>query len=414
MKIRYLFIILLLILLFLVFCSGVKDEPVGKNAAGEKTVQKKDFSPVTNRVKIKESIIYNGFLLASSPGDNRFYVEAPSTAEDNTIPLSVINKENGTVEKKVLLNKADFLSEVDVDNPAQEYYPPSYIGHPDNCYYIVGRFSTIVTFDRDFKPLYAGKFQKSRYFISFFKRDGNLQFAAGERKETPEGRQMSISLYRLFKYKKIKKQRTIFETPVPGDFSSFYPEGIYEKTMPAFNILPALFGFVKNGKLYYSTGAENKIGIYHLDTGKTTVFELAYLKGREYTKDQVEKVKMYRIPPALKKSKYYGGPPFPGKIFHLGLIDAGEDKIGLIGDLDIEKMVLRLDILNAATFDYIDSIGLPCGISFLQGLERGPALFPIFVDYDKKIYIRGDWEGEKPDFIVKFSRFAQEFAQEVR
>jgi hypothetical protein len=68
-------------------------------------------------------------------------------------------------------------------------------------------------------------------------------------------------------------------------------------------------------------------------------------------------------------------------------------------------MVFRLDIFNAATLDYIESILLPCGTSFLQSLERGPALFPIFIDYDKKTYIWGDWEGEKPDFLVKYSRF---------
>lgn len=408
MKIKYLLIILVLILLFLVSCSGVKDEPVSSDAAGEKTVKKKDFNPVITRVKIKESTIYNGFLLASSPEDNRFYVEAPSTANDKTFLLSVINKENGKIEKNVRLNKADFVSEADVDNNSPVYYPPSYIRCLDNYYYAAGRLSKMVTLDRDFNPLYTSEFQRPRYFISIFKRDGNVKFAAGERKETPGGMQMSISLYRLFKYKKIKKDRTIFETLVPGNFASFYPEGVYEKTMPAFKILPALFGFVKNGKLYYSTGAENKIGIYHLDTGKTTVVELAHLKGRIYTKDEVEKVKMYKVPPGLKKSKYFGGPPFAGKIFHLGLIDAGEDKIGIIGDLDIEKMVFRLDILNAATLDYIDSPGFPCGKSFLQGLERRPALFPVFVDYDKKIYIWGDWQGEKPDFIVKFSRFAME------
>jgi hypothetical protein len=405
MKIKYLLIILILILLFLVFCSGGNDKPVSQDSAKEKTVKKKDFNPVMNKVKIKESTIYNGFLLSSSPEDNRFYVETPSTVKDKTFLLSVINKENGRIEKKVQLNKADFLSEADVDNNSPVYYPPSYIRYLDNRYYIAGRLSKLVTLDRNFNPLYASMFQRSRYFISIFKRDGYENFAAGERKETPGGMQMSISLYRLFKYKKIRKERTIFETVVPGNFASFYPEGVYEKTMPAFKILPALFGFVKNGKFYYSTGAENKIGIYHLDTGKTTIVELAHLKGRIYTKDEVKKVKMYKLPPGLKKSKYYGGPPFAGKIFHLGLIDAGKDKIGIIGDLDIEKMVFRLDIINAVTLDYIDSPGFPCGKSFLQGLERRPALFPIFVDYDKKLYIWGDWQGEKPDFIVKFSRF---------
>ena len=86
----------------------------------------------------------------------------------------------------------------------------------------------------------------------------------------------------------------------------------------------------------------------------------------------------------------------------------GENKIGIAGDLDLEKTNFRLDIFNADSREYLKSIWLPIGHGFLRRLifnTRG--LFLTRIDVDKGIYVWMDVEGEVENiqFTVKLARF---------
>ena len=97
---------------------------------------------------------------------------------------------------------------------------------------------------------------------------------------------------------------------------------------------------------------------------------------------------------------------YPRPLYHFGILDIGKNKIGIIGDLDIENSKFRLDVLIANTGKYLESINLPFGDGFTQNISTSARGFHhIFVNIDRGYYLWNNVEGEDFDDYAKIMYF---------
>ncbi|MEA2005203.1 MAG: hypothetical protein U9O50_02950 [Acidobacteriota bacterium] len=84
----------------------------------------------------------------------------------------------------------------------------------------------------------------------------------------------------------------------------------------------------------------------------------------------------------------------------------GENKLGIAGNIDLERLAFRLDIIKIDSKEYVESIWLPIGYDFLRTLEENyTGLFQNEINIDKGIFVYTDHEEENDEFFVKLLRF---------
>jgi hypothetical protein len=287
------------------------------------------------------------------------------------------------------------------------FYSPNHIEYIDGRYYVIDQHDKFVVYDRDFHFLYASMYHQSRYFIDFFKWDNRVMFVIGTWVPTMKFYGCEIKLFELPEGKKpvyIDTLNRIELNRIPNrSKSSRYS---YKMT-----IAQSMYGFEKDGKIYYNAPSENVFMVYDLKTRKTMKIELSYLKPKKFTDDQASKF-AYRFGEGFEeyfKTKLgfemvYQACPDPQ--YYFGLYDIGKDKIGIVGDLDVDlKMKYRLDIIDCKTYQYIESIWFPIGSEFYHSItEQNHGGSINFIDPDKGLFIWGDREGEDRDYITRISR----------
>ena len=138
-----------------------------------------------------------------------------------------------------------------------------------------------------------------------------------------------------------------------------------------------------------------------------------FLKGKRLSNKDAEKI-IYDIFKSGDeyeeiKRKYnttYKFISYPGMIYYFGFFDVGENKLGIAGDIDLERLAFRLDIIKIDSKEYVESIWLPIGHDFLRTLDENyTGLFQNEINIDKGIFVYTDIEEENEEFFVKLLRF---------
>lgn len=357
--------------------------------------------PGLNVIKMIE-----GFPIGISIEKGELYVRAEIRPGGKYL-IHIVSLDDFSINRDIELTAGDFQSPV-------EYFSPSHIQWLDNRYYIIDQFEKIVVYDRNFKHLYSSMYNHLRYFVDLFTHEDEIHFVIGSKTYPPRGSGSPGVSYSVDWYVLPGNKKPVHEKNISGKgriLSAFSLKKTGNNDYYVGYFWPVLSGFEKNGVIYYAAGKRACIYSYDLKTGKRETIGLAFLKPKTYTDGQARKIGYYNTDGWEKKYKKKSGGnvvyrAYPGEIHHFGIYDAGNNKIGIAGGINLEKMIYRLDIIDSARWRYVKSIWLPMGYSFqksMTGNFRG--LVKAFIDVDRGLYVYSDIVGEDFDYMVNISRF---------
>ena len=384
-------IIMILFLFFIISCSK---KPENVIRIGDVIIKEREL-------EIKKTKIFEGNLNGVDFERNQFFVNL-FTKSNVEHRLGIVDIDKEEIIKTVSLRKGSFQSPTDI-------FRPSLIQRVDDKYIIVDNFDKIMLFNNDFKLLYSSMFNHLRYFIDFYEIKDQLFFVIGKWNFIRKGRRYKIELYKFIPEKRIefiKKLHTGYHKSLWYKTESTYKS---KRTWYEGAIWPSSSGFEKEGKIYYSRGEENKCYVYDLFNNRTDVFELTYLKSKKFSVEDNKKLGYYKTTGWQEKSTKTGIKlkyvTYPDDIYYFGIYDVGENKIGVVGDLDLDKMKFRLDIINMDSFKYIESIWLPIDWGFKRNICCGArGILQSYINIDKGIhlYTGADEDGEMITKLTKF------------
>jgi hypothetical protein len=404
---------ILLILVAMVGCF--KADKLDKGVIeGKIIVNKIDVGTIKEHdIEILDTIKVSRMLLGGDLQRNAIYVEE-SNRDKNTSDIKLIDIDTGNVKKEWTLQGGS------VDSPTH-VYSISHVQKSGDCFYVVDQIHKFLCFDDAFKRLYTTRFTANpnagmRSFIDFFqysdanrtKKDG-LYWTRSALTAFKTYFRWSIGIYRL----EDDKTPTLMDTIYTVNYKSHLyhlnrkdKERVYSGTL-----WPNPYGFFKDGKIYYTSPTENRIYCYELDNKTTSALALSHLEPRLFTAEEAErfgyfKTNGYKFVGPKKKKRVYV--PYSGPLYHHGMYDIGNGKIGLVGRLDLETMKYRLDVIDLNSLKYLHSIWFPVSYGFKSLHTRsGRGEIKTLFDVDKGVYVWQDIEkeGEELTTMVKITKF---------
>jgi hypothetical protein len=351
-------------------------------------------------IEIIKTKTFEGLLLGGDFDRNEIFIQL-TLYPDSNHSIGIIDIETENQKKTFSLRKGGVQSPTDLNNP-------TYMQFLDNRYYLVDWFDKILVFDYELTYLYTNMFHISRYFIDFYKKNGELFFVIGNRSAGPEMNTCSIEIFKMIERKKQEFKRRIGEN---YHKSLYYKWESDEKRLHKGVLWSSDWGFEKEGKIYFAHGGERQYFVYDLNNESLAAINLDYLQGKKYSDNEARIVGYYKsngweekFYKDFKQKVLYRA--LPDKIYYFGFYDVGENKIGIAGDLDLERMKFRLDVFNANSREYLGSIWLPIGHGFFRHLHSDDRdFFRERINVDRGIYIWLDLEGEDLEFTTKLTRF---------
>jgi hypothetical protein len=358
-----------------------------------------DVKLIEKEIDIMNTFSVPEFIIGRDFNRNEIYVKNNFKSRER-IFIQMIDIETGILKKEFTVKRGDFQSPTD-------FYSPSYMEFLDGKYYVVDQMEKIVVFDENFNHLYSNMFHKFRYFVNFFQSYDRIFLAIGTRLPEISLIRSQIELYGIENNRKPGFKKSLYEVDIkikPGSDSKkrHHFSGV---------LWASTDGFVKNGNFFYTSMNQNRFYIYGLKTEKITAVELSYLTPKTFSREDAARFGFYKsdgweekfLKTNKKKIVYI---PYPDPVYHFGIHDVGEDKIGIVGDIDLEQMKFRLDIIDSNLFTYLESIWFPIGIGFKTKVSFSNRGFTNnYFDVDKGIYIWQDVEGENFEYVVKISKF---------
>lgn len=353
---------------------------------------------IVNRQKIEKTYGMIGY----NPRLNELYLLL--LPEDGAHVIGIFDTSAGKMKKKIPLRSGAFQSPTDC-------YNPRYVQFLNDRYYLVDQWNKILVFDNDFNHLYSSMFHHFRYFMNFFTHQDRTCFFFGKMKYSGDEKYIGCryGMYELPERKKPKHIETLHESQMYKNV--FHRNTKYEKNNDyKGQLFPHHYGFAKNGKLYWSDVTKKQYFVHDLEKQETSRVPLLYLKKKQFTKKDAVKAGSYMNSffekRALKKyGKKYVYLPFPGDRYYFGLYDTGSDKIGIVGDIDLDRIEIRLDIFDT-NHRYIESIRLPVGKPYLRSLEDiSFESYTIYIDIDKGILILDENREDDDNLFVRIITF---------
>ncbi len=386
------------ILLFLLATSLL----VSCEKAINTTNQINDTDLILNEAEIIETKVYKGILLGVNFDRNEIYVQNSPIGE-NTYDIEIIDTKEEKTIKTLKLRRGDFQSPTDV-------YSPSYMQFLNNRYYIIDQFHKILVFDQNLNYLHTRMFKdaKPRYFIDFFYRGGNAFFVIGKKHFGPEESKCSFNIFKIIEKKKMELYKKIHESSHKSNNYTRRTRNVIKGAIWA-----STWGFEKDGKIYFCNGEEKQYYVYDLDLKNLECIKVDFLKGKKLSNKDAEKIvyDIYKSGDVYEEIKRkhnmtYKFISYPGIIYYFGFYDVGENELGIAGDIDLERLAFRLDIIKIDSKEYVESIWLPIGHAFLRTLDENyTGLFQNEINIDKGIFVYTDYEEENGEFFVKLLRF---------
>jgi predicted transposase YbfD/YdcC len=352
----------------------------------------------------KYKVVKGEFLGASHEREEYYVIDKIASKMENKIIIKVFSINDGNLLNEIKLNKGDIAS-------PSLLCSPTYFQSLDDNYFIYDLTEKIAVFGKDFNWKFSSRFHSNRNFIDFFKDKQKFYFLLGAWSKKHNGFDFAVEINEI----QTENNNIVKKT---GEIHSFsekikrhltIKDGV--KILGIDYFTPAVYGFEKKGKLLYTITTENKYFIYDLKNKIDKSINLSYLKGKIFKADDAQKAGYYRSD-GLEEKRYLktglkiNYVPYDKEIYHLGMYDVGIDKIGIVGDINLSEMQIRLDILNFEIGEYFESIKLPIGKNFLKGISKfGPQFRPSFFDYAKGVYVWEDKDKNSLESITILTKF---------
>ena len=338
----------------------------------------------------------NGYLAGKDFERAEMYIKEDVPTERKFL-IAIIDMNTGEEKKSIPLPAGD------VQSP-NAFSSPGYIQYIHGNYVVFDLHHKIVFFDERFNYLFAGMIPRGRRFVDFFQYKNEAHFVLGYKKYVPEQKEylVRVELYRAEKDKRPQLLKTLGELHNPGVYHlngrKYYHVGYF---------FPTSWGFEKDGFIFYANTGEKNFFKHDIDTDEKTCFELTYLKPKKYSDTDASKLGNYkapRWPGQMKRKVVYIS--YPEDVYHFGLYDVGKDKIGIVGDIRLDNLSFRLDVLDSRSGNYIESIWLPFGESFMNSIStESNGFYQSCIDVDMGIYAWMDVDEEDWEDTVNLTRF---------
>lgn len=329
------------------------------------------------------------------------YIAAEPGTRDSHI-IRIIDLFSFQVKKELTLPRGSFESPSD-------FYNPTYMQFLDGRYYIIDQFEKYVVFDERFNRLYHSifafqQYYKIRRFIDFYGTGGRVFFVFGHIIYLKTSQKNIITLNEAIDNRRPKTIEQIFSVSLQA---ISWELKIKNRHTFYYGLLwPSVNGFEKDGKIYYSVMTENRYYTYDLKSKQTSAIDLDFLKPRRFTDEQAEQFYQSVSPGSndnqISRRKRVRV-AYPGEIFHLGMYDVGKNKIGFIGDIDLQSLKFRLDVIDTRKYTYLESLWMPYHYGLMSQLSENVGV-TNYINLDKGIYT---WHflDEDGEFAVHLSRF---------
>ncbi len=345
---------------------------------------------VERKIEVTRSITTEGFLMGVNFDRNEIYTTyiSPSTRKH---VINIIDIDTGNIKKGIEYEYGTF------DSPTS-FFNPTNIHYYNRRYLIIDQFHKIFVFNEQLEYQFTNMFVKPRYFIDFYALDNNMFFVIGERITGANVHQNTVQLYRFLDHNRPEFARdlAVFQYKALGVLNRRQPDTIYSGYF-----WPSGMGFEKQGKIYYSDMLTNTYYSYDVLNGKTDSFELSYLKPRKYSNDEATRLGLYEsngwqknMMDRFKTRVIHVSYPEP--LYYYGIHDIGNNKIGIVGDIESKNYKFRLDIIDIKTARYIESVWMPSGAGFRNNLgDNAKGGGQSFINVDKGIYVFYDEIGDE-------------------
>lgn len=394
-QLRYHYYVITIILFILALLPGCRNQD--KNS---ETIEFKKL--IEKNVDITSTITLEGHPIGINLEKGELYTIFPRP-DIRKFLVRIVDIPGGSIKKEVELQAGNF------DSPL-EFYNPSHMQNLSERFFIVDQFDKIVVYNNHFQHLFSNMFHTVRTFLDIYSFQNKTYFITGIKQETIQMIESRIERYHLEENQRPVLDGVIFQSPAALSLfscsknSTDYHRGFF---------WPCLRGFQRKGKIYFAHGLERCIHVMDIATGQERIIDLAYLQPVHYNNQAAEKVGYYKS--GGWEQRFYEKKKirvvymaYPGKVFHFGIYDLGEDLIGIVADIDTETMTFRLDLIETKTspYHYVQSIRLPFSRGFIQGLTHNARDFiKTIIDWKHQVYIWGDINDKDDEYYVKISRF---------
>ncbi len=341
------------------------------------------------RIEIINTFKYEGFVIGSDFKREEVYIQALSAVKGK-YSVVIADIRTGEVKKEMHLKQGGF------DGP-NKFYSPSYMQYVKGNYLIVDQFHKIMVYDEDLNYRCTNMFFMLRFFIDFFPMENKIGFVIGKNICGLKSTANVIYLYSMDGNRKPEHEKALHAFIFPALEIKSRQSEKYKYTA---GIWPSGNGFEKDGKVYYANYDEQQYYVHNIGEAKSYTFALHYLKPKTFSVEESTKMKFYHSSGVNERAirrigKRYKVELYPKPMYQFGIYDMGKKKIGIIGDLDIDGFQFRLDILDAESGAYLESIRLPFGETFARNVSSNAnGQVPTYINVDKGYYLWNNAEGE--------------------
>lgn len=380
--------IIVVILILIVGITCKKETP-----APPIPVTQVEFNGFKERtVEMRHTVKFEGYIMGADLNRNEIYIQGvPKLKRMHNILIADIQTGKIKKEKPVPMGT--------LQSPAG-FFNPSYMQYLEGRYFIIDQFHKILVYDEQLNYLYTNMFAMHRFIVDFYSEGGKTFFVMGCKRYGGKLMQNNVGLFHFTENKKPSHFKWIH----CFTFKSLQTKNRQNRKLNYMGSpWPSGTGFERNGKIYYANYDEKKYYMYDLGEDQEYAFELGYLKPKTYSLEDSNRLEFLHSngweKDIFKRSGIrYIAEPYPEPLYQFGVYDVGKGKIGIIGDIDIEKDIFefRLDVLDAATGKYLESIRLPFGVYFRETITDGArGVHYTYIDVDKGIYLWNNAEGEE-------------------
>jgi len=353
-------------------------------------------------IEFIDTVKYEGFIIGADFNRDEVYIQTVSAGKGK-YAISIVDIPSKKLKREMQLKTGGFESPTG-------FYNPSHMQFLDGNYIIVDQFHKILVFDEQLNHLYTNMFYQLRYFLDFYMYENQKFFVIGAKKNMFKFYRNNIRIYRLRKNSRPvhKKDLHVFSN------KSLQPQDLQnQKFMHKGEFWPSGKGFHKNGKIYYANYDEKQYFRYDIRENKSVSFDLDYLKPKKFSQETADRFLFYHSNGWQDRIFRRDGirvvaVPYSEPLYQFGIFDVGANKIGIIGDLDIETedLKFRLDVLDADSGKYLESVRFPFGDGILQNIGDGArGMQPTFINMDKGYYLWNNAVGEDVIDYVHITTF---------
>ncbi len=356
---------------------------------GDITYGSNNKSQFESSVTILE--ISHGRLMGMSREREEYYViDSISSKLENQILLQVHQLKDGALKETVHLKYGDCAS-------PSELCDPTFVQYHDNKFFIYDLDRKISIYNSEFIWLYSSRYYKNRHFVNFWGEDSSYFFVFGEQIIKRDQGELSVLLNSFSKSHLIQEDKIIDKFFVEYKRKRYTNNGVQFVDIPYF--CPIVNGFEQSGKIVYCINTRNNYVVFDPANGSKKNVSVPQLKEKVYTEKEAQLAGYFKTDGFEERRKKAGlvlrYTPYHEKVFHLGMMNVGENLLGFISSIDFGSNTIDVDVIQAKTGEFVETVKLPAGKSFFKGLSMaGPGFNQSYFCYDKNVYIWQDVNDE--------------------